>query len=208
MSALAQWLGSPVFTLFGAATSRVELIGFATGGACVWLAARVSVWNWPIGLVNNVAFFVLFLGTKLYADAGLQVVFFVLGVAGWAHWARGATAEEPSPVLSMNGRDKTLLAIAEFLGFAGIGWLLVTASDSPTPLWDAALTTLSLLATWAQIRKQWEMWLLWIATDVVSVPLYLHKHLALTALLYCGFLAICLYGLALWLRKARAAAPA
>jgi nicotinamide mononucleotide transporter len=47
----------------------------------VWLAVRENVWNFPIGMANVAAFFVLFLQTRLYADAGLQVAYFFLG--GW-----------------------------------------------------------------------------------------------------------------------------
>ena len=52
-----------------------EILGFITGAACVWLAVRQNVWTFPVGLANNVVFLVLFTGTGLYANAGLQVVY-------------------------------------------------------------------------------------------------------------------------------------
>ena len=69
--------------------SALEILGFATGAACVWLATRQNVWNFPIGIANNVAFLVLFATHGLYADAALQVLFGVIGVAGWWSWLRG-----------------------------------------------------------------------------------------------------------------------
>lgn len=36
--------------------SATEAWGFATGGVCVWLVVREHLWNWPIGLANNVVF--------------------------------------------------------------------------------------------------------------------------------------------------------
>lgn len=54
---------------------------------CVFLAARRNIWNFPIGIAKNVVFIVPFVGAALYADAGLQVVYLVLGAMGWVAWA-------------------------------------------------------------------------------------------------------------------------
>ena len=43
-----------------------EVLGFVTGGACVWLTVREHVWNWPLGLANNAFFFILFLTLLLF----------------------------------------------------------------------------------------------------------------------------------------------
>ena len=64
-------------------------MGFVTGGICVWLVVREHLWNWPVGLANNVFFFVLFLRGRLYADMSLQIVYFGLGVYGWLNWIFG-----------------------------------------------------------------------------------------------------------------------
>ena len=37
-----------------------EILGFVTGAASVWLAVRESVWNWLVGIANNVFFLILF----------------------------------------------------------------------------------------------------------------------------------------------------
>jgi nicotinamide mononucleotide transporter len=85
--------------------------------------------------------------------------------------------------------------------------LLDRVTDSTVPLPDAITTVLSLLATWGQARKKLESWWLWIAADVVYVPLYAYKVLWLTAVLYVGFLALCVFGLRSWLADySRAAA--
>lgn len=49
-----------------------EAFGFATGAICVWLVTKGNIWNWPIGLANNVFFGILFWEACLYADFGLQ----------------------------------------------------------------------------------------------------------------------------------------
>ena len=69
--------------IFGGVTlsgiTWTEGLGFATGAVNVWLIVRENPWNWPIGLANNFFYFIVFWESRLYADMGLQSVFFALG---------------------------------------------------------------------------------------------------------------------------------
>ncbi len=97
-----------------------------------------------------------------------------------------------------------MLGALGVLGTAGLTVLLDTVTDSTVPLPDAITTVLSLLATWGQARKKLESWWLWITADVIYVPLYAYKNLWLTAILYLGFLALCVLGLRNWRTDLRA----
>jgi nicotinamide mononucleotide transporter len=178
--------------------SWAELFGDATGIACVWLTARQRISNWPVGLLNNAFFFLLFWWAKLYGDATLQGIFAVLGVYGWWAWARGSG--ESAPVRRCRAWEWAVLvpATAAATVFAA-GWL-ARHTDSPVPRWDATVLCLSLAATYAQARKILESWWLWIAVDVLSVPLYLIRGLYPTAALYALFLGLCVVGLRAWAR--------
>ena len=69
--------------------SLTETLGFVTGAACVYLVVRQSVWNFPLGVANNIFFLFLFVDARLYGDAGLQVVYVALGFQGWYYWLYG-----------------------------------------------------------------------------------------------------------------------
>jgi nicotinamide mononucleotide transporter len=176
-----------------------EILGFGTGAVCVFLAARRNIWNFPIGLANNIVFIVLFFGSALYADTGLQVIYLVLAVMGWVNWARNRAADTKPLVVRMPGRAILPLAISTIAATGLLAWLL-TLTDSTTVIADAATTAVSLAAQYMLNRRWIENWFVWIAVDVVYIGLYLYKGLTITAALYLLFIGLCVVGYVGWRR--------
>ncbi|MGW1975232.1 nicotinamide riboside transporter PnuC [Streptomyces sp. NPDC001889] len=200
-------LRQPLFTVLGTPVSWTEVLGFGSGALCVWLVARQHTANWPIGIANNLFFILLFTQAGLYADAGLQAVFITLAAFGWWTWTHGGgPGSTVLPVRRTSRTEWIWLIAAGVAGTALLTLLLDRATDSTVPFWDALTTALSLMATYGQCRKRLESWWLWIAADVVHIPLYAHKDLYLTSLLYAGFLVLCVAGLRNWSRDPGAGA--
>jgi len=165
------------------AISITEAWGFVTGGICVWLVVREHLWNWPVGLANNVFFFVLFLQGRLFADMGLQVVYFGLGVYGWMNWLFGGENQTVLKISRTTRIEWLVLLGAIPLCTFGLREILL-AVNGAAPFWDSLTTVLSLAAQYLLCRKRFENWFFWIAADVIYIPLYLSRHLPLTAVLY------------------------
>lgn len=179
-----------------------EVFGFLTGGACVWLVVRQHILNWPLGLLNNAVFFVLFMDKRLFADMGLQVVFFALGVYGWWNWLRHGP--DSSPLKATRSPAWELYYVLGCIPAATAGlWLLLVEVNGAAPIWDALTTALSLAAQYLLTRKRIENWYLWIAADIIYIPLYVSRGLPLTAVLYAVFLGMCVIGLGAWRRSMR-----
>ncbi|MCX4773496.1 Nicotinamide riboside transporter PnuC [Streptomyces sp. ADI92-24] len=194
-------LRQPLVTVLDTPVSWTEVLGFGSGALCVRLVARQHLANWPIGIANNLFFILLFTQSGLYADAGLQIVFIALAAYGWWTWTHGGgPGTDGLPVRSTTRAEWVLLLAAGVVGTLALTVLLDRATDSTVPFWDALTTALSLAATYGQCRKLVESWWLWIAADVVYIPLYAYKELYLTSLLYAGFLTLCLIGLRNWRR--------
>jgi nicotinamide mononucleotide transporter len=176
-----------------------EAVGAATGAVCVWLAAVSDPWTWPIGIANNLLYLVVFWRAKLYADALLQLVYVAISLYGIWRWRGGGDAVRP---VERGGRlELGLTAAAVGVAALALWRILGTATDSDVPQWDAVTTAASLGAQWLMSRRVIENWWLWIAVDLVYVPLYVYKQLHVTAGLYALFLALCVLGLRDWRRE-------
>lgn len=179
--------------------SVLEIFGVATGAVCVLLAARENILSWPIGIVNNVAFFVMFWHHKLYADATLQIFYIITAIYGWWKWAH-KDAGAPLAVHNTSRQLGLTLLLMMPVVWAGIYELLHHYTDSNVPLGDSLATTLSLGAQFMAGRKLIENWIVWIVVDVVSIALFLYKRLYLTTGLYAAFIVMCMAGYVAWRR--------
>lgn len=201
-------LTSTAFTAFGAPTTWAEVLGFATGLVNVALLIRQHILNWPLGILNVLLLMVVFWSAGLYADAGLQIVYVILGGYGWWAWLHGGERRGRLVVRSTTAGEWLALAAAGVLLTAGLWLFLDRLTESTVPFLDAVTTALSLLATYGQTRKLVENWWLWIAADLIYIPLYGYKDLWLTAILYAAFLALCVVGLRAWRTARRQVAAA
>jgi len=177
-----------------------EVFGFVSGGYCVWLTVEENVWNWPVGIVNSIFFLSLFLQTRLFADAGLQVVYIILGLLGWYWWLRGGENQTPLPVRRIRASEVAMLGVLVVVSTVGMTYFLTSVHDA-APFWDALTTVLSLTAQYLLTKKVWENWPVWIVADVIYIWLYSSKHLYLTSVLYALFLILCLQGVRAWRRS-------
>ena len=181
-----------------------EAVGFVTGGLTVWLLVSQNIWNWPIGIANNLVYGLIFFQARLYADMTIQIVFALISVYGWISWLRGNTTSGGFPV-TRTPLGLALVCLA--IGVAGTwAWSLFLARiNDSAPLLDALTAVMSLIAQYLMTRKFLENWTIWIVVDIISVGLYASRHLYLTAVLYAIYIAMCVVGAIEWKRSMRAA---
>jgi nicotinamide mononucleotide transporter len=177
-------------------------MGFASGALAVWLTALASVWNWPVSIANAVFFGILFFEAKLFADMALQSVYIILSIVGWYWWLRGGEHNSALTISHTPRRDIIWLSVITVLCTYIMTLYLRNVSDS-APFWDALTTVLSLVATYLLTKKYIENWYVWIAADIVYIPLYFFKNLYLTGIVYILFMSMCFVGLKEWSRIKR-----
>jgi nicotinamide mononucleotide transporter len=197
------------FWTAAAGPGPLEWIAVLTGFACVWLAARESLWNFPVALVSCALYIVVYYRAGLYSDSLLQIMFIVLSLYGWYEWLYGGRSKTELPV-SRTRRWEWLATLAFVGAFtAGFGYYLSTRTDAALPHWDSFTTAGSLAAQFLLMRKRLENWWLWILVDIIYVPILWYKQLYPTSVLYALYLGLAVYGYWEWhrsMRKEQAAA--
>jgi nicotinamide mononucleotide transporter len=179
----------------------LEVTAVAFGILSVWLSTREHLASWPTAMVNVALFFVIFLRARLYADMGLQAIYFALSAYGWYEWRFGGTGRTVLAVGRTTPRTAAWLAMLAVAGTLGLGTYLHRSTDAALPYLDSALAVCSLLAQWMMTRKLLENWLAWIVLDVIYVGMFISRDLALTAVNYAVYLALAVLGFVQWRRS-------
>ena len=189
-----------------AVQNRWEILAVVFGIISVYLSTRENIWSWPTALINVGLYFVVFYEAKLYADMGLQAVYFALSLYGWYEWLYGG---ENRTELHVSRASRTLgvrLIVIGVVCAATLGTALARLTDAALPYLDSATTSTSLVAQWMMTRKILENWAVWAVVDVVYVGMFIFKKLYLTAGLYSVFFVLAVMGYVQWKRSLTARA--
>jgi nicotinamide mononucleotide transporter len=180
----------------------IEDAGVVTTVAGIWLGTKRKLICWPVVLISDVVYLIVFYRVRLYSDALLQIFFIAFTLYGWWYWWRGIreVGEVRIVRLALPGLLWGLAAGAA--GSVLLGMLMVRVGAA-LPWLDATLMSYSLVASWWQARKHIVSWWLWIAVDVVYVGEYFNKGLRPTAVLYAGLVALAALGLRAWKHAAQ-----
>lgn len=181
----------------------LEIIAVVLGLANVGLLVRRSIWNFPFGMAMVALYFVIFREARLYGEAGLQVFFFVVQGWGWWLWARAGGLAETVEVRWMSPKARAVAGALVAASALAIGAGMAHWTDAALPYADAAIAGASVVAQVLLAMRRIENWALWIAIDVLSIGVYIHRALYLTAGLYVVFLVMATAGLVAWARAAR-----
>lgn len=188
-------------------SSCLELVAVLFGIAGVWLSVYEKISNWPVGIINVSLYAVLFVQQKLYANAGLQLVYLALSIYGWHQWLYGGAKKEALAVRRTQRELAIRLVGATLLIWAGLV-VFTKLAGGAMPVLDSGTTAVSLVAEWMLARKLVENWAVWIGVDAVYVAMLLSDSLYLTAVNYAIYFVLAVVGCVQWRRLATVQATA
>lgn len=75
------------------AANWMEDAGVLTTIVGIWLTTRRNLLCWPVVLISDVLYLIVFYRVRLYSDALLQIFFLGFTLYGWWYWLRGVREE-------------------------------------------------------------------------------------------------------------------
>ena len=183
----------------------VELAGFVLSLAMVYCNIKEIHWGWPLAILSSALYGLVFWNSQLYGEASLQVMFILGAFWGWHQWRKGTQSNNPemqnASALQISQLSRVELkqtAAATLLAWPVLAYFLKSYTDSDVAIWDALVTSLSLLGQYLLAKKKIENWWVWLVVNIITVGLMLMKSLWLTALLYVLFAILSYIGLKAW----------
>jgi nicotinamide mononucleotide transporter len=139
----------------------------------------------------------------LYADASLNIYYFLMSVYGWYNWVQKKDDIHYTYPISWCSKQQLVFGIGFFLFFwAGIYFVLLKFTDSNTPILDSLVSSSAITAMWWMAKRKIENWLAWIFSNIVAIPLNFYKGLMLFSLMYVLFLGLAWWGYKEWKKQA------
>lgn len=204
----------------------LEFVAALFGVISVFFAKKENILVFPTGIISTGLYVYLLSQWNLYGDLIINIYYTLMSIYGWYMWSRIIDAEAHHiPISRTNKKDK-LIAFGIFI-FTSIfviivyryynvmpntlnftesvsyAWEKLTSGSlaefrTATPYLDTFTTGVFFSAMWLMANKKLANWSLWIAGNIVSIPLYFVKGYGFTGIQYFIFLVLAIQGFITW----------
>ena len=172
--------------------------------ASVWYAKKNDVKVYPTGIIGVLlaAYLYFFVAQPpLYADAILNLYYFLMSIYGWYNWVQKKNETVVYPISWCNAAELKIGFIIFVVGWAAIYYLLIHVTDSNTPVLDALVSASAVTSMWWMAKRKIENWIAWIASNLIAIPLNFYKGFMLFTLMYILFLWLAVLGYSEWKKQ-------
>lgn len=183
-------------------TTDILLEGIAVflGLSSVWFAKQDKVWVYPTGMISTAIYVYLLLKAGLLGDFLINAYYFIMSIYGWIFWTQQKEGKVLHQIDAINSYEKKSCFYLFMLSllFIGVLYLFFDRLDSWSAPLDTLTTAIFFVGMWLMARRKITHWIFWIVGDLISIPLYFYKGLALTSLQYIIFTLIAIFGYIEW----------
>ncbi|MBT8318487.1 MAG: nicotinamide mononucleotide transporter [Lutibacter sp.] len=204
----------------------LEFIAALFGVISVFYAKKENILVFPTGIISTVLYVYLLSQWNLYGDLIINIYYTIMSIYGWYMWSKVIDNQQHHIAISRTTKTDKLKAIGIFaftsvfvivvyryynvmpnnLGFReSVNYAISKLTSGNlinfregTPYLDTFTTGIFFAAMWLMANKKIENWTLWIAGNMVSIPLYFVKGYGFTGIQYTLFLILAIQGYITW----------
>ena len=180
----------------------LEFIAVFLGILSVIFAKINKIAVYPTGMISTGIFVYLLFHFKLLGDMIINAYFFFMSIYGWFYWSYKKEGQIINKVSYSSNKDYVIVALIFLISLILISiiYKLFNAFTSWSAYIDTLTTGIFFVAMWLMARRKIESWIFWIIGDLISIPLYLYKGLAITTIQYFIFTIIAVMGYKSWVK--------
>ena len=140
--------------------AMLEWVAAAFGVVNITLLIWRTVWNYPFGMIMVALYIFVFWEKRLYAEAGLQVFFFLAQGWGWWLWLKVGGDDSRVPVRWLDNMSRAVWGLATLAVSLNLGWVMHRFTDAVMPFADSAIAGASVSAQILLAFRRIENWIL------------------------------------------------
>jgi nicotinamide mononucleotide transporter len=181
----------------------LEITAVFFGVFSVLYAKKNNVLVYPSGIVASTIFVYLLIKWGLFGDFIINIFYIIMSIYGWYLWTRKANGKDLLNISRTNRKEKIIASMIFIAAFIFI-WIIYAAFDkfdNWTAYVDTLTTAIFFSGMWLMAKRKIENWMFWIVGDIITVPLYFYKGLAVSSLLYLIYTFIAIAGYLAWRRS-------
>ena len=178
-------------------TTWTEWLGVFFSMIQVVLASRNNSNNYLFGIAGISLTLYVMIAAKLYAEFTLNLYYLAMSIYGWLFWKYGKQKEETRISKTNTSEKLIVLGIVSFT--FGLFWFVLTQyTDSDVPVWDSLVSAFAWAGMWLMAKRKVENWILLNISNLISIPLMIHKNLYLYAGLTLFLFIVAVIGYIKW----------
>jgi nicotinamide mononucleotide transporter len=178
-------------------TTWQEWLGVFFSVVQVLLARKNNSNNYLFGIAGILLSLYVMFFAKLYAEFTLNLYYLVMSIYGWLYWKFGKQKAET--VISETTNQEKLITTGIVTGTFCLFWFFLTNyTDSDVPVWDSLVSAFAWAGMWLMARRKIENWILLNMSNIIAIPLLIHKGLYLYSILTAFLFIVAISGYMEW----------
>jgi len=180
----------------------INFVSAICGVICIFFCAKASISNYIFGLINTLVYVIFLVYHHIWGTFGLEIfVYLPVNIAGWITWVkhRDNIDTEKTKAKKLTKIQLGLSGIAVLL-LGGLCYLLLNKLDGTTPILDAFVVSMGIVATVLQFLRYREQYIWWLVQDIIAVTMYIVAFDAVYLTKKSIYLIMAIIGLYNWVK--------